>query len=594
MRGQATATHPVADEAGRRRPWGRVWPWAQSERSVGLAALGGVLGIAALSYWWTRAPLYNPSSTIDPWLYTALFVNFDQVYPHFANTYYAARLPWIVPGRFLYGVLPVDAAYWVLHGLAFSGGVAALFVLVRRYLGLAAAVVGAATLALTPMYWNAQYWDYIDGVTLTYLLAGLCFGLPLVRGPFRAVSLAAAGVFFAAAVTTNPFVALAAVTYPITYFFVQPETGLRRRFVLAFKDLAALLVGAAALVVALGFYARSNGGLFRYYDPQLDTIRAGVGETYKTPGYEWLRSEPRLLVPLFLLAVAAPLLAFGRRLPPFRFAAGSVGGLTFLTAAVYGWEFFAGGAALEYNYYFSYFSISIALAMASTAALVISLARSHWSTDVGVAAASTTAAVVALGLLYRDERAEWTGPSGGRISIAMMTFAAVAILGALVTRRERVRVFAAVVAIGAVALASHFAINSSSGTFAYSVTAPDNGSLYRAAIDNVSFVNHATTKADPLPAFWYRGADPNLTSIQSMYYYAYTAIGWKLPNVDRYALEQLNFRRPQTLVMLCETRNCAGGITALRRAGYPYAEDSVRRISRGRIRFWAVLLRPSK
>ena len=77
--------------------------------------------------------------------------------------------------------LPVNAAYWVLHGLTFSGGVAALFFLVRRHLGIAAAVVGAAALALTPMYWNAQYWDYIDGVTLTYLLAGLCFGLPLAR-----------------------------------------------------------------------------------------------------------------------------------------------------------------------------------------------------------------------------------------------------------------------------------------------------------------------------------------------------------------------------------------------------------------------------
>ena len=110
-------------------------------------------------------------------------MNFDQINGYFGSTYYASRLPWIVPGRIVYGALPVDAAYWVLHGLTFSGGVAALFFLVRRHLGIAAAVVGAATLALTPMYWNAQYWDYIDGVTLTYLLAGLCFGLPLAHRP---------------------------------------------------------------------------------------------------------------------------------------------------------------------------------------------------------------------------------------------------------------------------------------------------------------------------------------------------------------------------------------------------------------------------
>src|SRR5262249_47471346 len=292
------------------------------ERLLGLAALSSVLGVAALAYWLTRAPLYNPPGTIDPWLYTALFVNFHEAYEHFGGTYYASRLPWIVPGRILYSALPVDAAYWVLHGRAFCGGVARFFVLVRRYLGTGPAVVGAATLALSPMYWNAQYWDYIDGVTVTYLTAGLCFGLPLATGYRRGASLTAAGFFVAAAVTTNLFVTLVAMIYPIAYIFVLPVTGLRQRIVLAFKDLAALGAGAVGLLVLLGFYARANGGSFLYFDAQLDLVRSGVGGTYKLPGYEWLRAEPRLLVPLFLMLVAAPFLGLGHRLPPFRFAAG--------------------------------------------------------------------------------------------------------------------------------------------------------------------------------------------------------------------------------------------------------------------------------
>ena len=92
-----------------------------------------------------------------------------------------------------------------------------LFFLVRRHVGLAAAIVGAATLALSPIYWNAQYWDYINGVTSTYFVAGLCFGLPLSLGYRRAASLFAAGVFFAAAVTTNVFAAVLVATYPIAY-----------------------------------------------------------------------------------------------------------------------------------------------------------------------------------------------------------------------------------------------------------------------------------------------------------------------------------------------------------------------------------------
>jgi hypothetical protein len=573
--------------------------WARSvnvstrrARLVDLAALGSVFGVAALSYWWTRAPLYNPSGTIDPWLYTAFFVNWDRVYEDFALTYYGARLPWIVPGRIAYAAFPLDAGYWVLHGLAFAGGVAALFLLVRRYLDLAAAVVGAATLALSPMYWNAQYWDYVDGVSLTYALAGLCFGLPLAMGRVRAASLFAAGVFFAAAVTTNPFVALVALTYPIKYAILQPAMGLRKRSALALKDLVAFLLGVAALVIALGVYASLNGGPFRYYDPQLDVIRSGVGSAYKVAGYEWLRNEPKLLVPPFLLAVAAPVLAYGRRLPPFRFAAGAVGGLAFLTAVIYGWEFLAGGAALEYSYYFSYFAGSIALTVASLAALAASLVRSHRPANVGVAAVTTAAAVVALGLIYESDRAEWSASAGGRISLWIMGLAAAAILLALVIRRTRGGVLACVAGIGAVTFASHFAINSSSQTFQFSGSYPDNRSLYHAAADNVAFINHATARDEPMPRFWYAAANrPDFTAIQSMYFYAFTAIGYDLPKVASDVRERLDLWKPQSIVMLCETRSCRGAAAALRAAGYPYREDEAKRISRGRIHLWSVLLR---
>jgi hypothetical protein len=574
------------------RPLSREWVLAHRGSLIAAAALGGVFAIAALSYWWTRAPLYNPSGTIDPWLYTALMVNFDETYEHFGTTYYASRLPWIVPGRILYGALPLDAAYWLLHGLAFVGGVAALFVLVRRYLGLAAAVVGAATLALSPMYWNAQYWDYIDGITLTYLVAGLCFGLPLATGRLRVASLAAAGVFFAAAVTTNLFVALVAVIYPIAYVFVQPPMGVRERLVVALKDLGALLVGAAALVVVFGLYARANGGPFLYFKAQVDFVRSGTG-TFKEPGYEWLRSEPRLLAPIFLLVVATPVLALGRRLPPFRFAAGSVAGLAVLTVSIYCWEFLAGGNVLELTYYFSYFAISIALTVASLAALAVSLAQSGRQASVGVVAAATIAAVLSLGLIYHGERAAWTGRSGMRITVALMAVAALLMVGAFMVRRTRVGIPVVVMATGAVVIACHFAINTSSGTFTFSFTAPNNRSLYHAAVDQVEFVNenHSAIPDNSLPAYWYRAANrPDLIAIQSMYYFGYTAIDLDLPRVGRQMRERLASWSPQTIMMLCDTHACGGATTALRRAGYPYGEVSARLISRGKVRLWAVLL----
>jgi hypothetical protein len=595
-RSPQSANPSVAAHGGRTSlaglwPLSRGWVAAQRGHLVGVAALGGVLGIAALSYWWTRAPLYNPSSTVDPWLYTALFVNFDEVYAHFRYTYYAARLPWIVPGRIAYSLLPVDAAYWVLHALSFCGGVAALFFLVRRHAGLAAAVVGAATLALSPIYWNAQYWDYIDGVTSTYFVAGLCFGLPLSLGYRRAGSLFAAGAFFAAAVTTNLFAAVLVVTYPIAYLFVQPTSGLVRRLVMLVKDGIALLVGAAALVVALGLHARANGGPFRFYQPQIDLARSDVVGASKIPGYEWLRSEPKVLVPLFLIAVAIPLLGLGRRQPGFRFAAASVGALTGLVALLYGWEFLGGGGPLDYSYYFSYFAVPIALGMAAVAALTISLAPPHWSAQLGAAVSSTVAAAVALVLIYRNERVEWIGRPGARISAVLLAIAGAAALGAVFMRHTRVGAPAAAVAVGAIAFASHFAINSSTQTFTYSVTRSGDRDLYHAALDNLAFVKQSTDEGDPLPAFWYRGANPDFTSIQSMYFYAYTAIDWKLPRVTRELRARLASGRPKTIVMLCETRRCDGAAAALRRAGHPYVQHGVKRIARGRVRLWVVVLR---
>jgi hypothetical protein len=559
-------------------------------RFVDLAALGTVFVIAALAYWWTRAPLYNPSGTIDPWLYTALFVNFDQFYDHFGATYYASRLPWIVPGRIAYGALSVDAAYWVFHGLSFVGGVAAIYILVRRYIGVAPAVVSAATLALTPMYWNAQYWDYVDGGTMTYLLAGLCFGLPLATGRIRPISLAAAGFFLTAAVTTNLFVALIALIYPIAYVFLQPAVGLRQRLKMAFADLAALLVGAAALLVALGWHARANGGPFIFFEAQIDVIR-NRSLLIKQPGYEWLRSAPRLLVPVFLLVVAVPLLVAGRRLPPFRFAVSSVAGLAFLTLFIYGWEFLAGGNVLELTYYFSYFTISIALTMASVAVLAVALARSRPAADAGVVAASIIAAVAALGLIYRSERAEWTGWAGAKISFALISLAAFLVVGFAVTRRTPAGTMAAVLSVGAISFASHFAINSSNGTFSFSYSAPSNGSLYHAALDQLAFVKRATARDERLPTFWYAASNTDLVAIQSMYFWAFTHLDLALPKVTPTLRQRLDWLKPPTIVMLCKTRECGGGAAALRRAGYPYAEERAKLISRGRIRVWSVLLR---
>jgi hypothetical protein len=277
--------------------------------------------------------------------------------------------------------------------------------------------------------------------------------------------------------------------------------------------------------------------------------------------------------------------------PTLRFATGSVAGLASLAAVIYVWEFASNGAALQLPYYFSYFAIPVALTIASIAALLVSLARAQSATRLLAVGAATAAVVVPLVLIYRSERASWGAETGVRISLAMMAISGVVLVGALLARRTRAGALATVVAIGAVGAASHYAVASSSQIFLYSASNPNNRSLYHAALDHVDFVKEATAEDEGLPTFWYRGTQSKFASIQSMYYFAYTALGWELPNVTSDLRERLDLMKPRTIVLLCDRRDCGGAAKRLRAAGYPFAEFHVQRIARGGVQFWTVILR---
>ena len=149
----------------------------------------------------------------------------------------------------------------------------------------------------------------------------------------------------------------------------------------------------------------------------------------------------------------------------------------------------------------------------------------------------------------------------------------------------------AVAAIGAVAFASHFAINSSSQTFQFGGSYPDNRSLYHAATDNVAFINRATARDEPMPRFWYARTKPDYHGMQSMYFYAFT--DWLPPSEGRSDVRQrLDLWKPRSIVLLCEARSCGGA--------RPHFDGRATRIARSRrnaylarasIRLWTLVLR---
>ena len=177
---------------------------------------------------------------------------------------------------------------------------------------------------------------------------------------------------------------------------------------------------------------------------------------------------------------------------------------------------------------------------------------------VAIALSATIAAVIALGLIYADDRAEWTGRAGTWTSLALMGGAAMAV-AVFLGLRGRTLTLAAVLAVGAIAFASHYAINASSDTFDLSASAPNNRDLYHGGLDLVRLVNNSTTRGDWVPAFWYRSS-ADLMSIQSMYYFAYTYLGLDLPRVTAEVRDRLDQHpEPTRVVMLCKSRECDGG-----------------------------------
>ena len=90
------------------------------------ALLGGWGGFALVSaaavafYLALHAPALDPGNYLDPWIYTALMVNFKYVFQTFNWAYYPSRLPWLIPGIVVHEIFGPATAFFVLHGSSSS------------------------------------------------------------------------------------------------------------------------------------------------------------------------------------------------------------------------------------------------------------------------------------------------------------------------------------------------------------------------------------------------------------------------------------------------------------------------------------------
>jgi hypothetical protein len=569
-------------------PVGRVVDVARVRAlAIDAALLVALTAVTAAVYVWTKAPLYNPFGTIDPWLYTALWTNFDQIYDSFSGTYYISRVPWIVPGYLLNGIFDARTAALVLHTAYFLGGGVLFYALCRRWLGVAAAAMGYVALIGSQMYFNAHRWDYHEGGVLTYMIGAYAFSLVRTQSPFlRAASLALGGVFAAAMVTTRVIDAAYLVGLPLLYVAVNAELPWAARLKQFARDVAAFAAGATALLLACGLFARSHGEEFLFFMPQVRVVRSTSGGYNQIPVDVWLPLSPYFWVPLFVILFAAAVLAFGPKGDRHsrRVLVAATLWLTLAYVVFAAWQFLGDGWLFNLGYYFSSFLVPMLLCLTAAAAVLIGAeGPSRRSILIG-----TVCAVAVLGPLVWIYRTD----SGLRVAtgyrddsyIAMFVVMGVALLLALLVRVPRLRAIgAAAVATGFFAVA--YGVDASVVTLSYGTSDPRTGALYDVGQKVIGHLR-ANGYEKTLPRIWYDASNvaSGIGSIQSLYYYAFTYLDVAMPAINDTFRSRMTAWQPEEIVLLCAEPGCKGAAPALRRAGYKprlrsqayFAEDGVR------------------
>jgi hypothetical protein len=562
--------------------------------AIDAAVLVALTAVTAAVYVWTKAPLYNPFGTIDPWLYTALWTNFDQIYDSFSGTYYISRLPWILPGYLLNGIFDARTAALVLHTAYFVGGGVLFYALSRRWLGVAAAAMGYVALIGCQMYFNAHRWDYQEGGVLTYMIGAFAFSLVRTQSPsIRAASLALGGVFAAAMVTTRVIDAAFLVGLPLLYLAVTAELPWAARLKQFARDGVAFAAGAAALLLGCGLFAKSHGEEFLFFMPQVRVVQSTSGGYNQLPVDVWLPLSPFFWVPLFVMLFAAAVLVVGPKGERVarRVLLGAALWLSLTYVAFAAWQFLGDGWLFNLTYYFSSFLVPTLLCLTAAAAVLIGAsALSRRSILVGIA--SGLAVLGPVVWIYRTDNGLRTATSYRDDSyIAMFVVMGVATLLAVLTRVPRLRAIGAAAVVAAF-FAVAYGVDASYTTLSNGTSDPRTGALYDVGQKVIGHMR-ANGYKKTLPRIWYDASDvaSGIGSIQSLYYYAFTYLDVAMPAINDTFRLRMTVWRPEEIVLLCAEPGCKGAAPTLRRAGYKPRLRSQAYFAMDGVRVWVKIYR---
>lgn len=297
--------------------------------------------------------IYPPVGYIDPWIYTGYFSNFAYLLSAGGLTYYVSRLPWILPGRLVFGIAGAQAGSLLLCAGTVTLGAVSLYWMVRWYYGVAPAALAAIAWCTNPYVMAAAVWQFPDGPAIAYAMAGLALYV-------RPAGNRGWNSFWAASLLVLSGTTHMAAGPMLLSTLVFPLWRCRHSVKELLKEAVCSGAGAGAAAFVLSRISRSLFGTPHFLQPQIDQTLYVM----HTPGYladmwgtgpGFLLGAVHLFAPVFLLVFGLVLLIAIRK--PAAVAWPAYLALWVCLALYAVQEFVLHGAALRVPYSSSYMMV---------------------------------------------------------------------------------------------------------------------------------------------------------------------------------------------------------------------------------------------
>lgn len=147
--------------------------------------------------------LGNNSGWLDPFIYTSLIYDYQNLLDRFGGTYYASRIGHIFPGAFFEGVFGAYWGFFIYHWLVLAAASLTAFLFGLRSYSVKVGVFAATIVCATPWLLFSFLSDHYDGFSGAYILMAMMFSLwPSQR---QIAIHVAAGLLLAVATNINQF-----------------------------------------------------------------------------------------------------------------------------------------------------------------------------------------------------------------------------------------------------------------------------------------------------------------------------------------------------------------------------------------------------